>query len=309
MKPYTLDNNFVFQYGDLEYDWSKRSQENSMKCRYAKATRAPLPFRQECVETVRVLASQIDRPLQLLLSGGLDSEVVALAMLEAGVNPNAITFRFTDGSNQHEITQVQVFTDRHGIEVTYHDIDIRNWIFSQEAQDMAHLSECHHLDMLSHMKLMEHSWNTGFAPVMGNGDLYAARLPNVDYRMTGRGEAFSWKYVEFEDILAWFRFTIKKGILGGIGFFQHTPEITLSMLEEPLIQQCVNGERPNKMSTRSTKYEVYFKYWPELKMRPKFTGAETLTSLYEAAWAQYGRRDIFNHNWEIPIEDFHRMIK
>lgn len=301
-------------YDNKPFDWSNRSELTPLVCQYARASREPENFKNECVRTIQMVKSQADelgRPLQLFLSGGLDSEVVAMAMLEAGLDLNPITFKFKNDLNAHEIHYVEKFAKRHGVSVQYVELDIEEWILGSEASNYIKIGECSRLEMIPHMKLLELSWNSGCLPVLGNGDVYISRDTNPEWRLTGRGSPFVWNYVEYEDILAWFRFSIKKEILGAISFFQHTPELTLSMLREPEILDCINDRIPYKMSTRSTKYEIYFKYWPELERRIKFNGGERITALLAKAQIANSikERATFNKDWAIPVNDFIKMIE
>lgn len=230
-------------------------------------------------------------------------------MREAGVEFRAVTFKFPDRTNAHELVYVRALAKELELDVEYFDIDIAEWIYSDEALDMVKDSGCDYYEMLPHMKLIEHVWETNGLPILGNGDVYARKDINPIWRMTGVGDKHIWNYIEYEYILAWFRFAIKRNILGGLAFFQHTPEITLSMLNEPLMKACLTNQLPYKMSSRTTKYQVYKQHWPNIVERPKFNGGELLHGLFNDARDRnkFLALPTYDDEWQISIDEFYNV--
>lgn len=305
MLPHTLDKHLSFGYGPGIFNPEDKSSENQLWCAYSRAKAAPEGFVQECTRTARLISEQckaIGRRPIIGLSGGMDSEVTVKSFLAAGVDFDILTFRFEDGLNEHEMKFVRDFCGRHGLVPKYLDIDIKSWAPSEDAKRIFDQSQA--FSMLPHMKLMNHIWfELGGAPVLGNGDIY---FENVDA---------SWKYVELEYMLAWFRHAIKNGILGSIAFFQHTPEVMLSMLREPRIERLglnkdVYATRIYETS-RFIKYSIYKKYWPDLLMRPKFGGQEMVEELYANCAARFlsGRQMLYNDKVMIPYDALRSMLE
>lgn len=305
MTPYTLDDNLQFGYGAGLFNGAQKTEPNSLWCSYSRATRIPTSFSDECVRTAELVKSQADahkRPVYVLLSGGLDSEVTAKAFVEAGIDFQPITFRFPNKLNEHELVYVRKFCDRHGLEPQYYDLDIKSWATSQEAKELFVNSQAHFYEMVPHMKLLDVIWHKyGGMPVMGNGDLF------MEQTETG------WQYIEFEYILAWFRHAIHSKILGGIGFFQHTPEMTLAALRDPQMEKIGFGTDVTANTLlkdgRMAKYVMYRKHWPDLERRPKFNGGELLHKFYHelAEPLRQARTVQFNDKWTMPYAQFRAM--
>ena len=283
MLPFTLDNHFTFGYGDGIFNLEDASVHNNFWCGYTRAKYIPTSFREECIKVADMLtlsAKTLGRTPVILLSGGMDSHVVVKAFLEHGKNFHTITTRFADGLNKHELYYAEQLQKQHNFSHEYLDLDVTNWLMSEEAMHMADQSLCAYAQMLPTMKLMQHVWDQGGMPILGNGDFYAARYISPKWRLHDfSAPKYDWQYVEYEYILAWFRYAIKNEILGGLGFFQHTPEIALVMGLDPLIKNIWDDYNPYKMSTRSTKYEVYKKYWPDFVDRQKYNGGEKISGL------------------------------
>lgn len=240
----------------------------------------------------------------VMLSGGLDSEVVVKSFIAANVPFRAITFRFLHGLNRHETHFVERFLKRHKIDHQYFDIDINRWAPSNEAHDLFSGSQAGALNLIPHMKLMNHIWfELDGMPVLGNGDMYLENGEN------------GWNYIELEYMLAWFRHAVRFSILGGIGFFQHTPEITLSMLREPKFERLgknldVYANRVYETS-KFVKYNVYRQYWPDLELRPKFGGQEMVVPLFESLrdkWIQE-RTDPFDDKFSLSYDELRAQLE
>ena len=301
MKPYTLDEAFTFGYkGGLYNSFDK--DQSPLQCSYFRAQRRPIDFQTECVRTAKLLAQQaaeLGRAPTVLLSGGLDSEVVVKSFIEAEVPFEVRTFRFPNSLNDFETRYVDKFCSRHGLKPSYYDLDIQPWAQSAEAAEFFRLSNGEFFEMLPHMKLMQEVWDSGGLPILGNGDVYLEPVNKT------------WVYVEFEYILAWFRFAIARGILGGIAFFQHTPEQTLSMVQEGRIERLGFGR--DKVGTavlknsRHLKYDVYRRYWPDLEKRPKFNGGEKLHAFYHKLAEPL--RTGYNGRWTQPYSDFRANLE
>jgi hypothetical protein len=217
MLPYTLDNNLTYGYCGGVFNPKNKLSVDSLNCSYARALRVPGTFKEECINTAKILgqeAARLNRVPMIFLSGGLDSEVVVKAFIEAGVDFQTVTFKFKDNHNQHEIHYVEKFCKHHGITPRYLEIDIIDWLETTEAKDLFVNSYCTYTEMLPHMKLMNTVWNDwGGMPVLGNGDLYVVRDINPVWRMQDRtASQYIWKYVEYEYILAWFRHAVSQNL-------------------------------------------------------------------------------------------------
>ena len=305
MLPYTLDNHFSFGYGSGLFNPADRSPENKLWCAFTRAQREPDDFSTEVTRVSAVLAeeaSKLNRKLIVCLSGGMDSEVVVKGCIKAGIDFEAITFRFTGGKNGHELVFVERFVKKHRIKHRYYDINPVAWIKTPEFEDLFHGSQAASLTLMPHMKLLNYIWQElNGVPVLGNGDLY---LENDG----------GWNYVELEYMLSWYRHALRFGILGGIGFFQHTPEIVLSMLREPKIMKLGRNQDAyaNKVyeTSRYVKYAIYRRFWPDLEMRPKFGGAEMVADLFKARAAELLEgKERWLDKWKISYDDFRSLLE
>jgi len=162
------------------------------------------------------------------------------------------------------------------------------------------------------MRLIDHVWTSlNGVPVLGNGDLYLSRDINPQWRMNRTGSMYTWNYVEYEYILAWMRYCVRRGIVGSINFFQQTPEIVLSMAQDPLILNLISTDPIGKHSSRTTKYQIYKKYWSNIDVRPKYHGGEMFANVCD-----YIRKNRlnkinyrYNDRWKVSFDEFLNILQ
>lgn len=308
-----LDENFSYGYDEGKYNL-RVSHESVFKCFYKEARYIPISFKDECIKVCEKISdysiSQNKLPM-VLLSGGADSEVVVRSFLDAGRNFLAVTNRFKNRLNQHEIDYVIDFQKKYNFNLEFIDIDVEKWLLSEEASDMAYISKCIVPEMLPTMKLMEYVYTfMGGIPVLGNGDLYVSKDIDFYTRIEHNRVTYVWNYIEFEYILAWMRYAVQKEIIGAINFFQYTPEIVLSMGLHSRMTNLFSQTNTGKQSSRSTKYLVYKDYWDDLVIRPKYHGGEKILNicdyLRKVKLIQY--RD-YSSKWKLPINNFLENLK
>lgn len=310
--PYTIDDHFIFGYNNIPFSNKSNVANDEFFCRYSRCEREPRNFKEECIQTAvnsHKQAASIDREVYIFLSGGLDSEVVVKAFLDAGLKFKTISFRFTDNMSLHEEKYIDKFVSQHNLDHNYYEIDPQ-WLTSEEAALYCKQSVCIRSEMLPHMKLMKHVWDNlnGF-PVLGNGDLYVSKEINPQWLTQDRSlPKYQWLYIEYEYIVAWFRFAIENKILGAIGFFQQNPYIVLSMIKEPIMQKCFNDEMPYKLSCRSSKSVVYKKYWPDLLNRMKYHGGEKVSGICLELNRNLVLSYLSNNKWTLPIKEFQTLL-
>lgn len=308
----TLDKNFSYGYNDGLYNL-REEYNDEFCCYYQKASYIPISFKEECINVATDISdyarSKNTIPV-ILLSGGLDSEVVVRSFMESGREFEIITSRFSNDLNRHELEYVKNFCEKNNLSINYFDINIEEWLLGDEAMSMADDSKCVNPEMLPTMKLIKEISKNGKVPVLGNGDLYLSKEINPEWRMGRSQQKYQWMYIEYEYILAWMRYCVKHGITGGINFYQQTPEIVLSMALDPLIQDLVENNTIGKQSSRSTKYLVYKRYWPDIEIRPKFHGGEKIYSLCDYLKKKSLNRKyrFYTSKWMMLFDDFIKML-
>lgn len=110
--------------------------------RFSPLSRDPyLPF-TEARMTAQQISAQLGHSLTLCLSGGLDSEAMALAFLAAEVPFDVTTLRFHDGLNAHDIERASEFCSFYKVKQNFVDLDIVSFFAKNEFLDYVDTNFC-----------------------------------------------------------------------------------------------------------------------------------------------------------------------
>lgn len=308
-----LDENFSYGYDGEIYNL--RTDSNSVfNCYYKRANYIPTSFKDECIKTsIRIsdfARSQNKVPI-ILLSGGLDSEIVVRSFIDSGREFKTITNKFLNNLNLHEIEYIEKFCSAYDLKPNFVDLDIENWLISDQALNMAEISKCSRAEMLPTLKLLNDVYfDMKGIPVLGNGDFFLSKDINPYWRMGDSDQKHIWYYVEFEYILAWARYAVQKKIQGSINFFQQNPEIVLSMALDDEIQEIIKNNPKGRHTSRSRKYRVYKKWWPNIDLRQKYHGGEMILNLCDYVQKKYLNNHFFQYKgkWKLPVGDYIKLM-
>ena len=79
------NNHFKFGYNGAWFN--ERSEDRDQWIvSYGRCSREPEDWRSECLETARLIQSSTSKPINVLFSGGIDSEVVLQSFMFAGIS-------------------------------------------------------------------------------------------------------------------------------------------------------------------------------------------------------------------------------
>lgn len=256
-------------------------------------------FREECTETAKMIRDNTDLPIGLLVSGGIDSEVMLKSFVFAGIPVTAYILSFDDKWNVHDIAWAIAQCETLGVKYKVVDVDIM-WFMRSMAMDYANRYNCASLEPLSTMWLVS---RIDDFPVLANGDAVIRKEGYQD-----------WKVVERECIFAHYIQMVHERIQGVPAFFQYTPELMLNYAIQPAIRRMVDKtispsmEFPNGMGLYGIQYAKYGVYKEfDIAPRPKYTGYEKL-DMAEGSLSKLMRNEIkttvVNDVIEIPYEDY-----
>jgi hypothetical protein len=267
------NNHFKFGY-DGRWFVDRETPEQTWSVGYGRCERPVRDWRWECIETARIIRTKTDKDLWVMFSGGIDSEVVVQAFLFAGIKVNAAITSFRNNLNRQDVRFAVKFCETHGVPYKLLHIDIEEFFESGAALKTAERTRCVHPVLLHTMWAMDQV--DGY-PILGSGECYLVkRKPPAD----APDAAPTWEMTEKERIASWYRHLMVQNRPGCAGFFQYTPEIMLSFLKDPLVEDLCRNRIEGHNDTMKLKPIVYRKYFL-LEPRTKFTGFENVHHLDE----------------------------
>jgi hypothetical protein len=206
--------------------------------------------------------------LDLLFSGGIDSEVILRIYNDLKIPINVFIFRYENNYNYKEFNQALKVCESLNYKYTVIDFNLEKF-FENEAYSIWSKVNCKGCGWLPHMKMTEYLDGT---PIIGSGDPYWIR--------TSRDltTSYPWVFEIDEGAKAWTVYHKHIGRQVVADWYEYSPEIIISHLDLPLIQDLINDRIPGKLSSFSSKSVIHKQIWPDIYIRPKMTGFEGTNS-------------------------------
>ncbi len=266
----THEQHFVFGYNreGRFHPFAKRATaEDRWTVQYGRAQRFPMSFRQECLETARLIQRQTREPITVLFSGGIDSEVALRSFYEAGIPVTAAILKFKNELNAHDTSWAQVTCDELKIPTKILELDLLSFWQSEDALRYADETQCISPQFLTTMWMLDRC--DGYC-VLGSGENF------LTFR-TPTSRTIGWSLVEKEKVATWYRYFIAKNRAGCPGFFQYTPELMLSWMLDPAAVAFWRKHAGLIRDSIPMKFPIYRQHF-SLRPRPKFTGFEKVAT-------------------------------
>lgn len=221
-------------------------------------------YYEELLENAKVIRDTFSGPLDLLFSGGVDSEIILRVYRELKIPINVYTFKYENDYNLIEHTHALKSCEKLGVTPRIVDFNLQKF-FENEAYDIQQKVFACATGWLPHMKMTEYCDGT---PMIGSGEAYIRR------RSRDMSKKFPWVFELDEKCHHWavYHKTINRPCI--TDWYEYSPELIVSYFDLPFVQQLLNDEVPGKLSNESTKGQVHQEYWPDLELRPKLIGFE-----------------------------------
>jgi hypothetical protein len=274
----TKNNHFVWGYNNIP--WTSRTHlYDRFFSQYGKASSSylerPTSLRDESITTAKSLAVRakaLGKIPMVFYSGGLDSEMVVASFLESGENFSVGHLKYLPNYNSYDTEWVNRFSKKHNLDLKEFTVDTINFLTDSKTFNHAVKNNARFITNQLVAHLMDLVKNE-YYPIIGNGEPYLFR------ENTNPNEPSRWIFKELEHMMVWYNHAVNNKIESCPGFFQWSPEITLSFLLDPIIKNLVNNKVQGKITSRSSKYYMYNNAFPEynFEIRRKYMGNETIS--------------------------------
>lgn len=258
----SFKNHFQFGYNNEAFILRK-SPSDQWWVNYGQCETKPLNFEQECLRTAQRIRASTDLPLWVLFSGGVDSEVTLRSFVQAGLQVQAAILRFKNDLNIHDISYAVIACEELEVPYKIFDLDLVEF-WETKLWDYAIPTQCVSPQLLTTMYLADQI--DGY-PILGSGECFLAKETDQQ-----------WYLWEREKIASWYRHFLIQRRDACPGFFQYTPEIILSYLNDPMVQSLIQNNLIDQTDTKESKLRIYKQYF-DLISRPKYTGFEKVQDL------------------------------
>jgi len=208
------------------------------------------------------------RPIFLSLSGGIDSEVMALAFKDAGVEFTAVILEHSAGTNQHDVYHAKRLCDRYNIKQHAISVDIKQFYQYGIEKYIAQGYQAMHVFRYLQLLILDHVESLGGCAVLGGGDQLFSTVGTqigVEYNS---GHLVSLEWIKNNNTL---HFPY---------FHQTTPCLIAAYYSDPLIKIITADHRyyisPVSAGYSAEKALTYHAAYPEMLRRQKYDGDEKI---------------------------------
>ncbi|MBC7465561.1 MAG: hypothetical protein H7256_06170 [Bdellovibrio sp.] len=252
------------------------------------------PCRTPMMESVSAAQSiynqNPNKKLNLLLSGGIDSECMAQAFIAAKVPFQATFMRFKNNMNAFDIQTNIDFCQRNNIKYSFVDLDIIEFLESGEYLKVSNKYECQSPQLAAHLWLLD---QVEGIPILGGNPMAPIWKKDHWFFIGAPGELHS----------TYFKYFLENNRLGVPFFFLYTPELIASFFSLPIMKSCLQKEVNSESDyTYEHKCQSYIQGGFNVQPRhDKFTGFELVRKHYdEREGTQHGIA--FNRLFREPLE-------
>ena len=264
--------------GHIDFAWDKIDNE----CEFlfgGEFTHTPGTLYEEYVYILKGLKN-----IAIPMSGGIDSEVIAEACVREGIEFRPAIMRYMiDGRclNTHDIQYAELFCQENKIYPSYFDLDIEEFLGSEEFWFLAKKYYCISPQLVCHLWLLTKL--NKYTPVIPGDFMYVAN------------NALSINVFKYHTYDFYFS---KDNVGDGVAkILSHTPEIIASQI----MLQKDSGEYS---SNYKKKVALYQAGGFEAKARPvKYTGFEEVLKHYQMKYDGDHLYQVFNDKFRTPLEE------
>ena len=290
---YSKDNHYRWGWGEDDTQWfNEPDYTQPFKMSFGRCSRTPLSFREECVLATKHLCGQVDKHVYVGLSGGLDSQVVCLSLLEAKIPFTPCIILMEGDYNIHDVLNAKEFCEKYNLTYKIFKIDMMEF-YSKYCPSIVEKYKITNARTIMQLWLQQFVSDGLF--IMGGGDLQLTRFKlgpskfdHVDNLATNKfsGDDFQTECTWKSSPTPILQHLISNNIVGTTKYFMYTPELFASAIlskevasfveiQDVLFNQSLLPRHKFWMLFNNiAKPQLYKNNWPEILLKTKYHGFE-----------------------------------
>lgn len=304
-------NNWLNYSFDGVLSGQRTSPSSAFNLHFNK-THSPLPYYEALYNNARMVRDSYSEPLDVLLSGGIDSEVVVRVFKDLGIKHNTYIFQLENNLNVRDVIAAEMLCDELNIPYSIIDFNLQRF-FENDALSFFEktLSPCS--GRLARMAWFDYLDNI---PIWCEGEPLWVKHKDNNWRI---------HYEERDFVLCTYADSIGRECVGQ--WWTFTPDISLSFHHISIVQSVITNkvdvtpassislQFPLDRSTWPLRDSVHRKLWPTIKDKPKLMGIEGpngqpdgYVPKFMADFANKYTRRIPRPVWQYTVEEFEGML-
>jgi hypothetical protein len=260
-----FNNWMTYSFDDGPIFGKKPSKHSIFNLQFNKTPIQDINYFESLFYNGKMIADHYPQPFDVLLSGGIDSEVIVRVNHELGIKQNVYVIRLENNLNIRDVEDAKIICKDIGINLKIIDWNLQKWI----ENDAHALYQNTFAPVLG--KMIRFAWWDFFDNiiVMGEGEPYWIRELEGDY---SRKSKWYLRCAENEFMCSIHAKQIGKIVIGE--WYNFTPEVVMAYHRIPHISKLLNDEIIGKQSCWSSRVQIHQQLWPSIKPRPKLVGYE-----------------------------------
>lgn len=266
MKSFTLNSWLSWNFDGSQYG-VRTSKDNvyTLKFDLSKMPKEISSYKEELYNNARLMRDHHVGKFDVLLSGGIDSEVVVRTFKDLKIPHNTYIFKFEDNINYKDVESAIEICNSLNISYKVIDFNLKKF-FESSAYDIFQKSGCIRAGRLPHLKFFDYIDNI---PVMGEAEPYWLRVSGNNY-----DETSNWIFPINESNHNASIYLHTLGRDNVCDWYEFSPNLIKAFNRLPLIQNLINDKMPGKISSWSSRCAIHQDIWPDMRNKPKLTGYE-----------------------------------
>lgn len=255
-----------YSFDGVEYG-KKLTEESVFSINFNKKIKKDLipSYKDALYNNARIMRDSFSEPFDVLLSGGIDSEIVVRTFKDLGIKHNTVIFRLENDYNIRDVNDAIDICQQINIPYSIIDFNLQNF-FENDALYYFNSSFVPYAGRLPRLKWIEYLDNI---PVFCDGEPYWKRSNGSDY-----SKKSEWHLQLEEDAYSSSIYgnNIDRTVIGD--WYEYTPEIILSHMQHPITEKLLNDQLYGKLSSWSSRCLMHQGIWSFVKTRKKLVGYE-----------------------------------
>lgn len=282
-----------------DHYWYDLNEETGFRWGMGRCVRPPESYPAELAHAARLVYENSPTQINVMMSGGVDSELVARAFHMAGIPFTAhLGFYFLDGKivNGHDLRHAIIYCLNRDIPYVEHPIHLDDIVATGQAKDIAVRTGIRTFRMIPQVVLMEEIIDQYGHTIMGDGGDLTMKNQDGEW-LVGQTELGVW----------WCDYA-KKNHYPVSQLLQYTPEVYAAMLHNPMIYRLAQNQWPLKQGANTTKVHAMRYWFRDMKPRPIYHGFEKCQHLVDR-FNQALSDDGFDMGWRSYYIPFWKVME
>lgn len=253
-----------YSFDDVEY--GKKTDPNSIFKIHFNNKIDKLPsYKDALFNNAKIMRDSYNEPFDVMLSGGVDSEMVVRTFHAVGIKHNTCIFRLENNYNIRDVEYAVALCNELNISYKIIDFNVQKF-FENDALDLFQKTLIPRSGRLVRLEWFKYLDNI---PVFCDGEPYWRRDADKDF-----SKKSTWRLILNEDGYSCSTYARSIGRIAIGDWYEYTPELLLSYNELPLVKKLLNDEIPGKISSWSSRSAIHRDIWPSVQDKIKLVGYE-----------------------------------